>query len=94
MMKKALELFRNAAQVDHESGAIHYYQVSFANIRNVYLQRRDFFTALSYYGKELNLAREIKDQVSVTKWTYNIRLTYAKIRFRCRLAVPEKRVKA
>jgi tetratricopeptide (TPR) repeat protein len=87
--EKALELFRNAAQVDYESGALHNYQVTVANIGNVYLQRREFFTALSYYEKALGIAREIKDPVSVTKWTYNIRLAYA----RTRSAVDEQQCK-
>lgn len=47
----------------------------------MYLQRRDFFTALSYCEKASGIAREIKDPVSVRKSTYNIRLAYAKIRF-------------
>ncbi len=77
---KALELFQKSAQVNQESGAIHNYQVALANTGNVYLRRRDYLTALSYYQKALTLAREIKDPVSVTKWTYNIRLAYARIR--------------
>lgn len=76
---KALDLFQRSAQVDRESGAIHNYQVALANIGSVYLQRRDYLTALSYYQKALVLAREIKDPVSVKKWTYNIRLAYAQI---------------
>lgn len=77
---KALELFESAVEVEWESGAIHNYQVGLANIGNVYLHRRDYLTALSYYQKALALAREIKDPVSVKKWTYNIRLAYARIR--------------
>jgi tetratricopeptide (TPR) repeat protein len=76
----ALELLQESARIDYESGTIHNYQVALANIGNVYSQRRDFFTALSYYQKALTLAREIKDPVSVKKWTYSIRLTYARIR--------------
>jgi tetratricopeptide (TPR) repeat protein len=76
----ALELFRRSTQVDRESGAVHNYQVGLANIGNVYLHRRDYLTALSYYQKALGIAREIKDPVSVQKWTYNIRLAYVLIR--------------
>jgi tetratricopeptide (TPR) repeat protein len=76
---EALELFHRAARVDFDSGAIHNYQVVMANIGNVYLQGHDYFTALSYYEKALALAREIKDPVSVNKWTYSIRLAYARI---------------
>jgi tetratricopeptide (TPR) repeat protein len=82
---KAMELFRKAEHVNYEAGAIHNYQVVLANIGNVYLHRRDHFTAISYYQRALALAREIKDPVSVKKWTRNINLAYARIR----LAVDE-----
>ncbi len=78
--EKALELFRKAESVNHESGFIHNYQVVLANIGNVYLHRRDHFTAISYYQRALALAREIKDPVSIKKWSYNINLAYARIR--------------
>lgn len=83
--EKAMELFRRAERVNYEAGAIHNYQVVLANIGNVYLHRRDHFTAISYYQRALALAREIKDPVSVKKWTRNINLAYARIR----LAVDE-----
>lgn len=85
--EKAMELLREAERVNYEAGAIHNYQVVLANIGNVYLQRRDHFTAISYYQRALALAREIKDPVSVKKWTRNINLAYARIR----LAVDESR---
>jgi tetratricopeptide (TPR) repeat protein len=77
---KAMELLRKAEKVNCKSGAIHNYQVVLANIGNVYLHRRDYFTAISYYQRALALAREIKDPVSVRKWTRNINLVYARIR--------------
>lgn len=76
----ALELNLRAAAVEYKAGFIHNYQVSLANVGNVYLHRRDYFTALSYYHRAVTLAREIRDPVSVRKWTYNINLTYARIR--------------
>jgi tetratricopeptide (TPR) repeat protein len=79
--EKALELFRKAERVNCESRAVHNYQVVLANIGNVYLHRRDHFTAISYYRRALALAREIKDPVSIKKWTYNINLAYARLRF-------------
>ena len=78
--EKALELFRKAECINRELGYIHNYQVVLANIGNVYLYRRDHFTAISYYRRALALAREIKDPVSIKKWTYNINLAYARIR--------------
>lgn len=77
---EALELFERAAEEDQNIGAVHNYQVILANIGNVYLHRRAFLTALSYYQKALALASEIKDSISVEKWTYNIRLAYAMMR--------------
>ncbi len=78
--EKAMELFRKAERVNHEAGVVHNYQVVLANIGNVYLHRRDHFTAISYYQRALALAREIKDPVSIKKWARNINLAYARIR--------------
>jgi hypothetical protein len=39
-----------------------------------------FLTAVDYYRRALSLAREIKDPVSIEKWSYNIRLAYARLR--------------
>jgi len=78
--ERALVLFRKAEVANQEAGFVHNYQVVLANIGNVYLQRRDYLTALSYYQRAVSLAREIKDPVSVKKWTYNINLAYARIR--------------
>ncbi len=77
---KALELFQKAAQRDIEAGAIHNYQVALANIGNVYLHRRDYLTAIWYYREAQALAREIRDPLSIKKWTYNTNLAYARIR--------------
>jgi tetratricopeptide (TPR) repeat protein len=79
-MPKRWICFQRSAEIDRESGAIHNYQVALANIGSVYFQRRDYLTALSYYQRALVLAREIKDPVSVKKWTHNMRLAYARIR--------------
>lgn len=77
---KALELLEKAAEVERNSGAAHNYQVSLANIGNVYLHRSDHFRAISYHHRALALARQIKDPVSIKKWTYNINLAYGRIR--------------
>lgn len=77
--KLALDLLRRAEIVEHESGTIANYQVTLANIGNVYLYRGDHLAAISYYSRALTLAREIKDPVSIRKWTYNINLAYARL---------------
>jgi hypothetical protein len=56
------------------------YQVVLGNIGNVYLYRTEFPTAVSYYQRALAIAREIKDPVSIRKWTYNANLAYMRIR--------------
>jgi tetratricopeptide (TPR) repeat protein len=77
--EEAMELFRRAEKVNRDAGFVHNYQVVLANIGNVFLHRRDYPTAISYYRKALALARQIKDPVSIKKWTYNINLAYARI---------------
>jgi tetratricopeptide (TPR) repeat protein len=76
----ALDLFGKAEKINYEAGFVHNYRVVLANIGNVYLHRRDHFTAISYYQRALALARQTKDRVSIKKWTYNINLAYARMR--------------
>jgi tetratricopeptide (TPR) repeat protein len=76
----AMELLQKSESVNCEAGVLHNYQVVLANIGNVYLHRGDHFAAISYYQRALALAREIKDPVSIKKWTRNINLAYARIR--------------
>jgi len=76
----ALDLLRKAECVQHKAGSIGNYQVVLANIGNVYLYRGDHLTAISYYRQALSLARQIKDPVSIRKWTYNINLAYLRMR--------------
>jgi tetratricopeptide (TPR) repeat protein len=78
--RKSLELLLNALQIMHEAGTVQNYQVVLANIGNVYLHRGDHLRAIEYYRQALVLAREIKDPVSIEKWSYNIRLAYARLR--------------
>ena len=68
-----------ALKIEAEAGTIGNYQVGLANIGNVYFQRGDHLTAISYYRRALELAREIKDRVSIEKWSHNIRVAYAKL---------------
>jgi tetratricopeptide (TPR) repeat protein len=76
----SLDLMTRAAAIEREAGAVANYQVALANIGNVYLYRNEYATAISYYQQALAIAREIKDPVSIRKWTYNINLAYMKIR--------------
>ncbi len=74
--EKALALHRKALEEDSRAGMRHNYQVHLANIGNVYLYRTDYLRAISYYRQAITIAEEIKDPVSVRKWTINIRLAY------------------
>jgi tetratricopeptide (TPR) repeat protein len=76
----ALDLLRKAEIVEHAAGTVANYQVTLANIGNVYLYRGDHLVAISYYDRALTLAREIRDPVSIRKWTYNINLAYMRLR--------------
>lgn len=77
--EKALEFFHKAELVFLESGAIPNYQVCLANIGNVYLYRREFLTAISYYQRALELARQLGDQLSIAKWLHNLGQAYTQL---------------
>jgi len=53
------------------------YQVTIANIGNVYRKRGDYLRAIEYYRCAVEYAQGIQDPVSIQKWTYNIRLSYS-----------------
>jgi len=78
--KKSLKLLEKALEENKRAGTTHNYLVVFANIGNVYLDRGDYLTAIDYYRRALELAREIQDPVSIEKWSYNIRLAYRKLK--------------
>lgn len=74
--EKALEFFHKAERVFLESGAMPNYQVCLANIGNVYHDRREFLTAISYYQRALELARQLGDHLSIGKWLHNLAQAY------------------
>ena len=74
----ALNLLQDAALASFECGAIHLHQVILGDIGNVFLYQREYWTAISYYQRALDLAKEMKDPVKIANWTYNIRLAHAK----------------
>ena len=78
--RKSLELLEKALEENRKAGTVHNYLVVIANIGNVYLHRGDYLTAIDHYRRALELAREIKDPVSIRKWSGNIWLAYAKLR--------------
>lgn len=78
--RKALALFEDALRINSEAGIVHSYLVVIANIGNVYLHRGDHLRAIDHYRRALELAREIKDPVSIRKWSYNLWLGYARLR--------------
>lgn len=76
----SLELLKKAEAVQHSARTIANYQVVLANIGNVYMYRKDYPTAIDHYRRALAIAREIKDPVSIRKWTYNTNLAYMRMR--------------
>ena len=78
--QKSLELLEDLLPVYAEAGWVHSYQVTIANIGNVYRHRGDYLRAIDYYRTAVEYAQEIKDPVSIRKWTYNIRLSYSLLR--------------
>ena len=72
--------YGQAEAVQQKAAAVANYQVALGNIGNVYLYRKEFPTSISYYQRALAIAREIRDPVSMRKWTYNTNLAYMRIR--------------
>jgi len=77
--EKSLELLENASAVQKNAGSVQNCLVVLANIGNVYLHRRDHLRAIEYYREALELARKIKDPVSIQKWSFNLKLAYARL---------------
>jgi tetratricopeptide (TPR) repeat protein len=77
--KKSLELLERALAIQEEAGRVQNYLVALANIGNIYLHRGDHLRAISYYREALALAREIKDPISIRKWSHNLRLAYTRL---------------
>lgn len=76
--ERALEVHLAADKVLHSLGAMQHYQVNLADTGNIYLQRGDFPTAISYYQRALEIAVQIKHPASIEKWNHNIRLAHTK----------------
>ncbi len=75
--KKALQLLESTAEIFLAKGSLSNYQVSLADIGSVYLRRGDFLIAISYYQRALELARNLGDQVSISKWQRNLSQAYS-----------------
>jgi tetratricopeptide (TPR) repeat protein len=75
--EKALQLLESTAEIFLAKGSLSNYQVSLADIGGVYLRRREFLTAISYYQRALELARKLGDQLSVSKWLQNLCQAYS-----------------
>ncbi len=77
--RRSFKLLEAALEAKSAAGTVPNYLVLLANIGNVYLHRRNYLTAIDCYRRALTLAREINDPVSIQKWSYNIRLAYARL---------------
>jgi tetratricopeptide (TPR) repeat protein len=77
---KALELLKQAEKVNLEKGAMPSYQICVANIGNVYCHQGNYLKAIAHNQRALNIAREIKDPVSIHKWSHNIEIAFSKIK--------------
>jgi len=77
--EKALELFSEALQVSLDAGAMPSYQIDLANIGNIHLRRGEYAAAISNYQKAANIARELDDWISVSKWLKNLAIAYSQM---------------
>ena len=68
----ALELLEESAAAFQANGSLSSYQVSLADIGNLYFVRIEYVKAISYYQRALELARQLGDRLSVSKWLKNL----------------------
>jgi tetratricopeptide (TPR) repeat protein len=73
---KALELLEESAAAFQANGSLSNYQVSLADIGGVYLAQGEYVKAISYYQRALELARQLGDRLSVSKWLRNLADAY------------------
>lgn len=78
-LDKALDIHLEANNILCNIGALQYYQVNLADTGNVYLCKGEFLTAISYYHRALEIAKQMKHTVHIEKWTSNIRTAYTKL---------------
>jgi tetratricopeptide (TPR) repeat protein len=76
---RALDLLEESAAVFQANGSMSNYQVSLADIGGVYLARGEYLKAISYYQRALELARQLDDQLSVSKWLKNLADAYVRL---------------
>ena len=75
-----LDLLRRAEAVQQEAETLGKLPGGPGNIGNVHLYQAEYTTAIAYYQRALAIAREIRDPVSIRKWTYNANLAYMRMR--------------
>lgn len=84
----SLDLLRRAEAVQKKNGTVANYQIVLGNIGNVYLHRKEYPSAIRYYQCSLTIAHEIKDPLSIHKWTYNTNLALLRMRETIDAATP------
>jgi tetratricopeptide (TPR) repeat protein len=76
---KAMILFTEALNCSERAGGLASQHIDLANMGAIHLRRADYAAALSHFGKALEIARTLGDQISVGKWLHNIALTYSRM---------------
>jgi hypothetical protein len=75
-----MDLLRKAERTNLELGALPNLQICIANIGNVFCVAGDYLNAMVHYRRALQIAEQIKDPVSIGKWTHNLEIAFAKSR--------------
>lgn len=78
--EKSLEMREQLLPFFARIGWVHNYQVTIANIGNVYRIKGDYLRAIEYYRCAVEYAEAIRDPVSIQKWSQNIHLSYSLLR--------------
>ena len=68
--------FSETLRSSETTGALAALHIDHANVGCVNLKRGEYKLALCHFQKALEIARAVKDQISMAKWLHNLSLTY------------------
>lgn len=73
---RAMDYYQRCEAFFRSIGEKPAYLVSLGNIGNLYVKRREYPTAISYYQRAIEIARELDDALACEKWLKNLSVAY------------------
>jgi tetratricopeptide (TPR) repeat protein len=74
---KAQQYFSAALEASERAGALPRYHIDLANMGCLHLRRGECAAAISHFQRALDIARELGDLISTSKWLWNLARAYS-----------------